>query len=39
MNPVLIDLGFVKIYWYSIMVMLGALVAIFLIKKESKKSR
>ena len=39
MNNIALDLGFIKIYWYSIMVMLGALVAIFLIKKESKKRK
>lgn len=37
MNNVALDLGFIKIYWYSIMIMIGALVAIFLAKKESKR--
>ena len=37
MNPVLIDLGFVKIYWYSIMILLGLFVGGSLIIKESKK--
>lgn len=39
MNRIAIDLGFIKIYWYSIMIILGAIVAIFLIKKEAKKRK
>lgn len=37
MNPVLIDLGFIKIYWYSIMILIGVFIAGSLIIKESKK--
>lgn len=37
MNRIALDLGFIKIYWYSIMIMIGAIVAIILIKKEAKK--
>lgn len=37
MNPVLIDLGFIKIYWYSIMILLGVFIGGSLIIKESKK--
>ncbi len=37
MDKIAIDLGFITIYWYSIMVMLGAIIAFYLIKKESIK--
>ena len=37
MNPVLIDLGFIKIYWYSVMILLGLFIGGSLIIKESKK--
>lgn len=37
MNPVLLDLGFVKIYWYSVCILLGLLVGGYLVLKESKK--
>lgn len=37
MDRIALDLGFIKIYWYSIMIMLGAIIAIILIKKEAKK--
>ena len=37
MNPVLIDLGFIKIYWYSIMILLAVFIGGSLIIKESKK--
>jgi len=37
MNPVLIDLGIVKIYWYSVMILLGLLIGGTLILKEAKK--
>jgi len=37
MNPVLIDLGFIKIYWYSIMILIGLFIGGSLIIKESKK--
>jgi len=37
MNPVLLDLGFIKIYWYSIMILLGIFIGGSLIIKESKR--
>lgn len=37
MNPVLLDLGFVKIYWYSIMILIGVFLGGTLIIKESKR--
>lgn len=37
MNPVLIDLGFIKIYWYSVCILLGLLVGGLLILKESQR--
>ena len=37
MNPVLLDLGIIKIYWYSVMILLGIFVGCSLIIKESKK--
>lgn len=37
MNRVAIDLGFIQIYWYSIFILLGILVAAILIYKECKK--
>lgn len=37
MNPVLLDLGIVKIYWYSVMILLGVFIGGSLIIKESKK--
>ena len=37
MNPVLLDLGFIKIYWYSIMILLGIFVGGSFIIKESKR--
>lgn len=37
MNRVAIDLGFIQIYWYSIFILLGILVAALLIYKECKK--
>lgn len=37
MNPVLLDLGFIKIYWYSIMILLGLFIGGSLIIKESRK--
>ena len=37
MNPVLFDLGFIKIYWYSIMILIGLFIGGTLIIKESKK--
>ena len=37
MNPILLDLGFIKIYWYSALILLGILVGCALIFKECKK--
>ncbi|MEG2321999.1 MAG: prolipoprotein diacylglyceryl transferase [Bacilli bacterium] len=37
MNPVLLDLGFIKIYWYSVMILLGLLIGGTLVIKESKR--
>lgn len=37
MNPILIQIGNIKIYWYSIMILSGFLIASFLITKEAKK--
>ena len=37
MNPILIDLGFIKIYWYSIVILLGILFAYVIIMNEAKK--
>ena len=37
MNRVMIDFGIIKIYWYSVMILLGVLVATYIIMKESKK--
>ncbi len=37
MNPVLLDLGFIKIYWYSVMILLGIFVGGSLIIRECKK--
>lgn len=37
MNPILLDLGFVKIYWYSVMIFLGLLIGGWIILKEAKR--
>ena len=37
MNPVFIDLGNIKIYWYSIMILLGILIGGSYALKEAKK--
>lgn len=37
MDRVALDLGFVKIYWYSLCIFLGVVIASYLIIKESKK--
>ena len=39
MNPVLVDLGFIKIYWYSIMIFLGLLVGGTIIMREAKRNK
>lgn len=37
MDPILLDLGFIKIYWYSIIIFMGLLVGGTVIYGESKK--
>lgn len=37
MNPVFIQIGSLSIYWYSIFILIGLIVGIFLIIKEGKK--
>lgn len=37
MSPILIDLGFIKIYWYSIMILLGVFIGGSIILKESRR--
>lgn len=37
MNGVLLDLGFIQIYWYSICIVLGMIVGMFLVYKEAAK--
>lgn len=37
MNPVLIDLGFIQIYWYSIMILIGIFVGGSILIRESKR--
>lgn len=37
MDKIAIDLGFIQIYWYSIFIFLGIIVASFVALKESKK--
>ena len=37
MNPILLKIGSITIYWYSIMILIGFLIASYLITKESKK--
>jgi len=37
LNPVLIDLGFLQITWYSLFILLGVMIASFLVLKEGKK--
>ncbi len=39
MNPIAIDLGFIKIYWYSITMLLAILTGALLFLKESKKQK
>ncbi len=39
MNPIAIDLGFVKIYWYSIMMLFAILIGSFLLYKDLKKKK
>ena len=37
MNPILLDLGFIKIYWYSFFIFIALLVGIELCLHEAKK--
>lgn len=37
MNKIALDFGIIKIYWYSIFILLGIIVAAFLVFKEIKK--
>ena len=37
MNSIFLDLGFIQIYWYSVMVLLGFLIGGWLILKEAKR--
>jgi phosphatidylglycerol:prolipoprotein diacylglycerol transferase len=37
MNPVLIDLGYIKIYWYSVMILLGVFIGGTILIKESRR--
>lgn len=39
MNRVALDLGFIQIYWYSIFIFLGVLLASIVILRESKKQK
>ena len=37
MDPILLDLGFVQIYWYSVMLFLGFLLGGYLLLREAKR--
>lgn len=37
MNPILIDLGFIQIYWYSFLLFIAFLIGGYLVLRESKK--
>ena len=37
MNRVAVDLGFIQIYWYSICILIGMMVGMYLVYSESKK--
>ena len=37
MNPILIDLGFIQIRWYSLLVLSAFVIGYFLVTKKSKK--
>lgn len=39
MNPILIDLGFIQIYWYSITMLLAIITGSFLFYKQLKKQK
>ena len=36
-NPVLVDLGFVKIYWYGFIISLGILISLFFVHRTAKQ--
>ena len=37
MNPVIVTLGSFELRWYSVLILVGALLALFLIEKEAKR--
>ena len=37
MNPILVDLGFVQIYWYSVMLFIGFLLGGYLLLREARR--
>ena len=37
MNPILVEIGNIRIYWYSIMILLGVLIGSYIVLKESKR--
>lgn len=37
MNPILVDLGFIQIYWYSIMLFIGFLLGGYLLLREARR--
>ena len=37
MNPILIEIGNIRIYWYSVMILLGVLLGSYIVLKESKR--
>ena len=37
MNPILIEIGNIRIYWYSVMILLGVLLGSYIVLKEAKK--
>lgn len=39
MQKIALDLGFIQIYWYSLFIFLGALLATYFILKEAKKKK
>ena len=36
MNPILLDLGIVQIYWYSVLILIAILIGSFLFLKSAK---
>ena len=37
MNPILIEIGNIKIYWYSIMILTGVILGSIIVLKEAKR--